>query len=58
MDDAGTRSLTAQENLQDVGFAFSYLPEGGWPVGEHWVVLIMNDREVGRYPFTAAGSGG
>ena len=54
LDDAGTRSLTAQENLQDVPFSFSYLPEGGWPPGEHYVVLIMDDREVGRYPFTIA----
>jgi hypothetical protein len=58
LDDAGTRSLTAQENLQDVGFAFSYLPEGGWPTGEHYVVLIMNDEEVGRYSFTIVESGG
>jgi hypothetical protein len=54
LDDAGTRSLTLEENAQDVPFAFSFLPEGGWPVGEHWAVLIMNDEEVGRYAFTVA----
>jgi hypothetical protein len=52
-DDAGTRSITAQENLEDTGFSFYYLPEGGWPAGEHEVVLILNDEEVGRYSFTA-----
>lgn len=58
LDDAGTRSVTAEENLQDVGFAFSFLPEGGWPPGEHFVVLNMNDQEVGRYAFTVVASGG
>jgi hypothetical protein len=57
LDDAGTRSLTAQENLQDTAFAFSFMPEGGWPPGEHVAVLIMNDREVGRYTFTVVASG-
>lgn len=52
LDDTGTRSLTLEENYQDVPFTFSFLPEGGWPQGEHWVVLTMNDREVGRYTFT------
>jgi len=52
LDDAGTRSLTLQENASDTGFAFSYLPANGWPVGEHSVVLTMNDEEVGRYAFT------
>lgn len=52
LDEAGTRSFTLEENLPDAGFAFSFLPEGGWPLGEHFVVLIMNDQEVGRYPFT------
>jgi len=52
LDDAGTRSLTLEENYQDVAFSFSFVPEGGWPAGEHWVVLLMNDREVGRYTFT------
>jgi len=50
-DDTGTRSLTAQENLPDTAFSFSFLPEGGWPLGEHFVVLLMNDAEVGRYTF-------
>ena len=51
----GTRSLTLEENIPGAGFVFSFLPEGGWPEGEHFVVLTMNDREVGRYIFTTAG---
>jgi hypothetical protein len=58
LDSAGTRSLALQENAQDVGFAFSYLPEGGWPVGDHYVVLTLNDQELGRYTFTIVSSGG
>jgi hypothetical protein len=48
----GTRSLTLEENIPGAGFVFSFLPEGGWPEGEHFVVLTMNDQEVGRYTFT------
>ncbi len=51
----GTRSLTLEENIPGAGFVFSFLPEGGWPEGEHFVVLTMNDQEVGRYPFTTTG---
>jgi hypothetical protein len=51
----GTRSLTLQENIPDAGFVFSFLPEGGWPEGQHYVVLTMNDQEVGRYTFTTSG---
>jgi hypothetical protein len=58
LDEAGTRSLTLSENAADTGFAFSYLPEGGWPAGEHFVVLTVNDQEVGRYTFTVNASGG
>lgn len=52
LDDAGTRSLTLEENVADTGFAFYYLPEGGWPAGEHFVILTMNGVEEGRYTFT------
>jgi len=52
LDEAGTRSLTLEENALDTGFVFSYLPAGDWPTGEHTVVLTMNDVEVGRYSFT------
>ncbi len=52
LDEAGTNSITAEENKTDAGFFFSYLPEGGWPEGEHQVILMMNDEEVGRYDFT------
>jgi hypothetical protein len=58
LDEAGTRSLTLDENIPDAGFAFSFLPEAGWPSGEHFVVLTMNDQEVGRYSFTIVSSGG
>ena len=51
----GTRSLTLEENIPGAGFVFSFLPEGGWPEGEHFVVLTMNDQEVGRYTFTTSG---
>jgi hypothetical protein len=51
-DETGTRSLSLEENAPDVGFAFSYQPEGGWPRGDHFVILTMNDQEVGRYPFS------
>jgi len=56
LDEAGTRSLTLEENAADVGFAFSFLPEGGWPSGEHFAVLTMNGQEVGRYRFAVVGS--
>ncbi|HFD38850.1 MAG TPA: hypothetical protein ENJ31_03240 [Anaerolineae bacterium] len=58
LDENGTRSITVDDNYTDVGFSFSYLPEGGWPPGEHFVVLTMNGVEVGRYPFTIVSSGG
>lgn len=56
LDETGTRSLTMEENAADVGLAFSFLPEGGWPPGEHFVILTMNDREVERYTFTIVSS--
>ena len=52
LDEAGTRSLTLQENAPDTGFSFSFLPEGGWPTGEHSVILTVDDEEMGRYNFT------
>jgi hypothetical protein len=52
LDEAGTRSITAEENASGAGLYFSYVPEGGWPLGEHQVVLIMDDEEMGRYDFT------
>jgi hypothetical protein len=58
LDEAGTRSLTMEDNAPDMGFAFSYIPEGGWPPGEHFVVLTMNDVEVGDYSFTVVSTTG
>jgi hypothetical protein len=52
LDEAGTSSLSLEENASDVGFAFSYVPEGGWPVGEHFVVLTVNGEEIGSYTFS------
>jgi len=52
LDEAGTRSLTLEENTENAGFAFSFIPEGGWPAGEHWVILTVNNEEIGRYSFT------
>lgn len=58
LDSAGSRSLTMDENATGLGFAFSYMPEGGWPPGEHYAILRMNDQEIGKYPFTILSSGG
>jgi hypothetical protein len=52
LDEAGTRSLSLDQNAADVGFSFSYLPEGGWPAGEQSVILTVNGEEIGRYTFT------
>jgi hypothetical protein len=51
-DEAGTRSITLQEDIKDTGFSFSFIPDGGWPAGEHTVALTMNDVVAGRYTFT------
>ena len=57
LDEAGTRSISLEENMTDVGFSFSFLPEAGWPSGEHYVVLTVDGEEIGRYSFTIASSG-
>jgi hypothetical protein len=57
LDNVGTRSLTLEENIPGAGFVFSFLPEGGWPLGEHFVVLTVNDQEIGRYTFTIVSPG-
>ncbi|RME82823.1 MAG: hypothetical protein D6775_09810, partial [Caldilineae bacterium] len=51
-DETGARSLTAEEDYTDAGFYFSFLPEGGWPEGEHQVRLVLDNEEVGRYTFS------
>lgn len=58
LDPSGTRHLPMDENIPGAGFIFSFLPEGGWPAGEHFAVLTMNDQEVGRYALTVVSSGG
>jgi hypothetical protein len=52
VDDAGTRTLTIEENKGDVPFLFSFIPEGGWPAGNHEVVLHLDGKEVAREKFT------
>ncbi len=47
----GTRSLIFEENVEDSGIVFFFVPEGGWPVGEHEAVLTMDGVEVGTYAF-------
>jgi hypothetical protein len=52
LDEQLVRNFSLSENAPDVGFAFSGLPEGGWPPGEHTVTLIINGQEIGTYTFT------
>ncbi|GAB4209824.1 MAG: hypothetical protein OHK0022_41630 [Roseiflexaceae bacterium] len=53
LDPAGTRLLgPVDQDNPDVNMSFSFLPEGGWPPGQHEVALILDDEEVGRYSFT------
>jgi hypothetical protein len=52
LDEEGTKEITSNEDKTDVGLFFSYLPDGGWPEGDHQAALFMNDEQVGRYDFT------
>ena len=53
LDEKGTTTLgPVTKNSTDAGLSFSYLPEGGWPAGDHEVALIVNDVEIERYKFT------
>jgi len=52
LDAAGTKSFTMEENKEKVPFYFSFLPEGGWPVGDHEVSLTMDGQEVAREKFS------
>ncbi len=58
LDEAGTRVLTLDQDIPQAGFVFSFLPEGGWPPGEHWVVLTLDAEEIARFPFLIIDSGG
>ncbi|MEJ2209090.1 MAG: hypothetical protein P8129_08660 [Anaerolineae bacterium] len=58
LDEAGTRVLTLEEDIPGAGFVFSFLPDGGWPPGEHEVALILDGEEVARFPFGIVDSGG
>lgn len=57
LDDAGTRVLSPEQDIPQGGFVFSFLPDGGWPPGEHEVVLTLNGEESGRFPFLVIDSG-
>lgn len=53
LDAAGTTLLgPVEEDKESTGFSMYYLPKGGWPMGDHEVALIMNDKEIERYRFT------
>lgn len=52
LDEEGTRNLTMLEDSADNGFTFYYCPEGGWPLGEHAVILKLNGQVVCRLPFS------
>ncbi len=54
VDPEGTRSLTIRENKKAADGNFSFLPAGGWPKGKNSVTLLMNDQQVGTYPFTVS----
>ena len=51
IDQAGTRELAVSANKSNAPFSFSFLPNGGWPVGMQEVILTMNGREVVREKF-------
>lgn len=52
VDDEGTRSFTMEENNDKVPFSFSFIPAGGWPAGEHTVVLQLDGQQVAQEKFT------
>lgn len=51
VDDAGTRTLTIEENKADVPFSFSFIPAGGWPTGNHEAVLQLDGKVVAHEKF-------
>jgi hypothetical protein len=53
LDEEGANSITAYENATDTGFYFYYVPDDGWPEGEHQVALLVDGQEVGQYDFVA-----
>lgn len=58
LDEEGTRVLTLDQDIAQAGFVFSYLPDGGWPPGEHSVVLTLDGEEIARFPFLIVEGGG
>ena len=51
VNEDGTVRITAPEDALDTGLYFSFLPKGGWPLGNHSVVLTLDDEDVGTYTF-------
>ncbi len=52
LDEEGTKSFTVNENKETLPFSFSFLPAGGWPAGEHEVVIMLDGKEAVRNKFT------
>jgi hypothetical protein len=52
LDEEGTKSFTVINNKEKLPFSFAFLPAGGWPAGEHEVVLTLDGREAARNKFT------
>jgi hypothetical protein len=52
VDDTGTKNITASKNIPNTNFYFAFRPVGGWKPGKQEVVLLLNDKEAGRYAFT------
>jgi len=54
VDEDGSVRITAPSDALDTGLYFSFLPKGGWPVGDQSLVLTLDDAEIGRYTFAIA----
>jgi hypothetical protein len=52
LDEAGTKSFSLTANKEKLPFSFSFLPAGGWPVGTHEVVMMLDGKEAVREKFT------
>ena len=54
LNEVGTRSFTMDENGEDIGFYFSFVPDGGWPEGNQRVVLKVDGDQLGAYEFSVS----
>ncbi|MCC7537129.1 MAG: hypothetical protein IT379_12985 [Deltaproteobacteria bacterium] len=48
------REARFDRNRPAATFSFDFRPAGGWPTGQHEVVLLLDGPVVGRYPFTVS----